>query len=42
VWWCPMHVVAKKLACSRCLAQCPACACVGGPRSDAVEKLEED
>jgi hypothetical protein len=37
VWWCPTHVVAKNLACSRCLSPCPDCSCVGGPRADAVE-----
>ena len=37
VWWCPTHVVAKSLACSRCLSPCPGCSCMGGPRADAVE-----
>jgi hypothetical protein len=38
--WCPTHVVAKNLACKRCMMRCPACACVGGPRFDAIEGLE--
>lgn len=35
-WWCPVHTVAKVLACARCLSPCPACSCVGGPRADSV------
>lgn len=38
-WWCPTHVVAKKLACKRCLLSCPACSCVGGPWGEAVDGL---
>jgi len=34
---CPTHVTVKKLACARCLALCPDCSCVGGPRMDAVD-----
>ena len=41
VWWCPTHVVAKNLACKRCLSACPACACLGGPMADAVDGLVE-
>jgi hypothetical protein len=37
VWWCPTHVAAKRLACTRCRLPCPACSCMGGPRADAVE-----
>lgn len=44
VWWCPAHVVAKKLACARCLVSCSAsasCACMSGPCVDAIEgKIE--
>jgi len=39
VWWCPTHVVAKNLACARCLSACPACSCLGGPRVDAVDGI---
>jgi len=39
-WWCPTHVVAKNLACARCLTPCPECSCMGGPRADAVEAVE--
>lgn len=38
---CPLHVVARKLVCARCLLRCPACACMGGPRLDAVSGMEE-
>jgi hypothetical protein len=38
VFWCPTHVVAKNLACARCLAMCLQCTCVDGPRLDAVER----
>lgn len=41
VWWCPAHVVAKKLACARCLMTCPACSCMGGSRGDAVDGEKE-
>lgn len=37
VYWCPTHVVAKNLACARCLSPCPECSCMGGPRMDAVD-----
>jgi len=37
VWWCPTHVVAKNLACARCLTPCPECSCVDGSWADAVE-----
>ena len=40
VYWCPMHVVAKKLVCVRCHSACPACWCMDGPRVDAVDGLE--
>ncbi|HSX22300.1 MAG TPA: HAD domain-containing protein [Gaiellaceae bacterium] len=40
VWWCPAHVVAKGLACARCLVHCPGCSCMGGPLTDAVPGLE--
>jgi hypothetical protein len=40
VWWCPTHVLAKKLTCARCLTPCPGCSCMGGPRVDAVDGLE--
>ncbi len=39
VWWCPTHVVAKNLACARCLSACPACSCVDGPCGDAVDGI---
>lgn len=40
VWWCPSHVIAKNLACKRCLSACPACSCVSGPTGDAVPGLD--
>jgi hypothetical protein len=40
VYWCPGHVVAKKLACARCLMPCPGCSCVGGPRFDATDGVD--
>ena len=40
--WCPTHVVAKGLACKRCLLRCPDCLCMGGPFIDAVEGHDED
>ena len=40
VYWCPVHVVVKNLACARCLLACPACSCMGGPCVDAVDGLE--
>ena len=39
VWWCPTHVVAKNLACARCMSACPSCSCLGGPRGDAVDGI---
>lgn len=39
VWWCPPHTVSKLLACARCLAPCPECSCMGGPRSEAVNGM---
>lgn len=39
VWWCPSHTVSKLLACARCLAPCPECSCVGGPRGEAVDGM---
>jgi hypothetical protein len=36
VYWCPLHVVAKNLACENCRALCPNCTCAGGPRGTAV------
>ena len=41
VFWCPTHVVSKKLACSRCVSPCPECSCMGGPRLEAVEGMIE-
>lgn len=40
--WCPTHVIAKGLACKRCLLRCPDCLCMGGPFIDAVEGQDDD
>jgi hypothetical protein len=42
VWWCPMHTVSKLLACVRCLAPCPECSCMGGPRGEAIDGMIVD
>lgn len=36
VWWCPIHVRAKKLLCGECRGLCPECSCAV-PRGVAVE-----
>lgn len=41
-FYCPTHVVVRKLVCAGCLLRAPACSCLGGPGFEAVEGILQE